>query len=284
MRLPDKITLKPGCRVVLRRNLQITQGWVNGALCEVLDMTQNCILVCKLGNPKNMYPIARTKQRIDIKGASYSILRSQFPVQLAYAVTVHRVLGLTVDSAILNNNVCASGQAYIALSRVSNLDDLTLWDFTPSAIKIAPYYKQLLEWCDSVDVIRPESYDGPPVRYPDRKHDDISCVTVDDDIEAILDIIYQTCEGTTMCHTNKQQRSHQRVTLLKVTVKQRWPRKNQELQSIKEVIEKLKERLNQKLKSPFRTCLPGREPMYQTKAQEVKRKLKLVQSLMLRAS
>ena len=100
--------------IVLRRNLQITKGWVNGALCEVLDMTPNCILVCKLGSPDNMYPVARTKQRIDIKGASYSILRSQFPVQLAYAVTVHRVQGLTVDSAIvtLNKNFFTSGQAY----------------------------------------------------------------------------------------------------------------------------------------------------------------------------
>ena len=69
-------------------------------------------------------------------------MRLQFPAQLAYAVTVHRVQGLTVDSAIvtLNNNFFASGQAYVALSRVRNLDDLTLWDFIPNAIKIAPYY------------------------------------------------------------------------------------------------------------------------------------------------
>ena len=206
MRLPDTITLKRGCRIVLRRNLQIPQGWVNGALCEVLDITPNCILVCKLGKPDKMYPIARTKQRIDIKGASYSILQSQFPVQLAYAVTVHRVQGLTVDSAIvtLNNNFFASGQAYVALSRVRKLDNLILWDFTPSAIKIAPYYKQLLEWCESVDVIRPTPYDGPCVRYPDRQNDDISCSTMDDDMEAALDIMYQKCEAATMPNTNKQ--------------------------------------------------------------------------------
>ena len=67
-------------------------------------MTPNCILVCKVGSPDNMYPVARTKQRIDIEGASYSILRSQFPVQLAYAVIVHRVQSLTVDSAIVTLN------------------------------------------------------------------------------------------------------------------------------------------------------------------------------------
>ena len=83
-----------------------------------------------------MYPVARTKQRIDINGASYSILRSQFPVQLAYAVTVHCVQGLTVGNAIvtLNHNFFASGRAYVALSRIRKLEDLTLWDFHKKTI------------------------------------------------------------------------------------------------------------------------------------------------------
>ena len=66
------------------------------------------------------------------------------------------------------------------MSRVRTADNLTLWSYTPSAIKIAPYYKQLLQWCDSVDVIRSPPYDGPPVRYPDRQHDQISCTTIDE--------------------------------------------------------------------------------------------------------
>ena len=105
-RLPDEIILKEGCRIVLRRNLNISEGWVNGTLYEVLYVTPNCILVCKLGQPNDGYPIPKTRQ-----GASYSILRSQFPVQLSYAVTVHRVQGLTVDKAIvmLNNNFFVSG-------------------------------------------------------------------------------------------------------------------------------------------------------------------------------
>ena len=200
MRLPDKLILKEGCRIVLRRNLQISEGWVNGAMCEILAMTPNCILVCKIGSADKKYPVPRTKQKIDIKGASYSILRSQFPVQLAYAVTVHRVQGLTVDKAIviLNNNFFASGQAYVALSRVRTLENLTLWCYTPSAIKIAPYYKQLLQWCDSVDVIRELPYDGPLVRYPDREHDQISCVTHSDETNDDLDTGYLSNAPITM--------------------------------------------------------------------------------------
>ena len=99
-------------------------------------------------------------------------------------MTVHRVQGLTVEKAIvtLNNNVFESGQAYVALSRVRKLDDLVLWNFSCSAIMLSPYYKQLLKWCDSVDVIRVPPYDGDPVRYPNRKHDNISCVIIPDDV------------------------------------------------------------------------------------------------------
>ena len=88
MRLPDVLTLKEGCRIVLRKNLQISKDWVNGAMCEVLLIIPNCTLVSKIGTPQDRHPVPRTIQKIDIRGASYSILRSQFPVQLAYAATV----------------------------------------------------------------------------------------------------------------------------------------------------------------------------------------------------
>ena len=49
----------------------------------------------------------------------------------------------------------ASGQAYIALSRVRTLADLVLWDFDPSVIQLDPFYQQLCQWMDCVDVINP---------------------------------------------------------------------------------------------------------------------------------
>ena len=67
----------------------------------------------------------------------------------------------------------ASGQAYVALSRVRSLHDLVLWQFHPSAIYVEPFYQQLLRWCDNVDVIRPM----PPteiVEHPERCDDRLS--------------------------------------------------------------------------------------------------------------
>ena len=126
-------------------------------------------------NPAHKYPVPRFRQQIEIHGASYSILRQQFPLQLAYGVTVHRVQGCTVQKAVvcLGEKFFASGQAYVALSRVRTLNDLVLWEFHPSAVYLEPFYQQLLQWCDNVDVIRPTPSAGI-VEHPERTHDFLS--------------------------------------------------------------------------------------------------------------
>ena len=156
-RLPDKLTLKLGAQVILCHNIDVDGGWVNGTLASVVAMHENCIVICKMNKPSDRYPVPRFRQKFEIPGCSYSILRTQFPLQLAYAVTVHRMQGMTVQRTVvkLNDQFFASGQAYVALSRVKHLKDLVLWDYCQSSIHILKFYKDLLEWCDCVDAIRP---------------------------------------------------------------------------------------------------------------------------------
>ena len=170
-RLPDELHLKVGARVVLWCNVNIERSWVNGTIAQVVCLAQNCIVLCQVDKPKECLPLPRFKQLITIAGASYHSVRRQFSVMPGYAVTVHRVQSMTVKKAVvlLNKKFFASGQAYLALSRVRNLEDLTIWRYHCSAIHILGFYRQLLRWCDAQDVIRPANL--PPVvnaAYPSR--------------------------------------------------------------------------------------------------------------------
>ena len=67
---------------------------------------------------------------------TFFIYQKQFPLILAYAVTIHKFQGLSLNSAIidLSNKVFSPGMAYVALSRVHSLDGLYLTDIDPSSI------------------------------------------------------------------------------------------------------------------------------------------------------
>ena len=65
-------------------------------------------------------------------------MRYQFPVTLAWAVTVHRVQGLSLDKAVvdLGRDIFCDGQAYVALSRVRSPEGLVLESFVSSSVKM----------------------------------------------------------------------------------------------------------------------------------------------------
>ena len=81
-----------------------------------------------------MVPIERKKATFTLKKKSKSsvaVTRTQFLLTLSYAYTVHKVQGISLSKAIVSLNLCKqksflSGQLYVALSRITNLDGLYL--------------------------------------------------------------------------------------------------------------------------------------------------------------
>ena len=70
---------------------------------------------------------------------NFYVYRKQFPLILAYAVTIHKCQGLSLDCAIvdLSDQVFSEGMAYVALSRVRSLDGLFLTAFDPKSIIVS---------------------------------------------------------------------------------------------------------------------------------------------------
>ena len=136
--LEAELNLAVGARVMLRRNIDTSQGLVNGALGSVTTISKECIQVTFDHTPKVPFKIERVRSRFQILRRFY-VYRKQFPLILAFAVTIHKCQGLSLDCAIvdLSSSVFATGMAYVAISRVRTLAGLHLLAFDPKSIKVS---------------------------------------------------------------------------------------------------------------------------------------------------
>ncbi|MEQ8303931.1 MAG: helix-turn-helix domain-containing protein [Cyclobacteriaceae bacterium] len=131
----SKLELKEGAQIMFIRNDSEGQMYFNGKLATVTEISDDSIEVT-LAESHVQFELKREKW----ENKKYTLNEktkdlddevigtfSQYPVKLAWAITVHKSQGLTFDKAIIDvSQAFADGQVYVALSRLRSQDGLVL--------------------------------------------------------------------------------------------------------------------------------------------------------------
>ena len=134
--LEAELTLAVGARVMLQRNIDTEQGLVNGAIGTVTAISSQKLMI-KFDHIDNPCTIEMVRGKF-LLTKSFFVYCKQFPVTVAYTVTIHKCQGLSLDCAIvdLSSNVFCAGMAYVAISRVRTLEGLHLTAFDSESISV----------------------------------------------------------------------------------------------------------------------------------------------------
>jgi len=134
---PNALCLKIGAAVMFTKN-NLKEKFVNGTLGIVEKFIEH-----------TKEPIVKTRdgRRIKVKTMDWTIEENgkvraritQLPLRLAWAITVHKSQGMSLDEAVMDlSNVFEFGQGYVALSRVRRLSGLYLLGWNEHAFKVHP--------------------------------------------------------------------------------------------------------------------------------------------------
>ena len=139
------IVIKNYARVMLLINLDFEKGLINGSCGTVLEIDEDYILILFDNG------VTSKIERHDFEfynNEELIAVRKQFPIRLAYGITIHKSQGMSLDKLVVDcSRIFEKGQAYVAFSRIKTFEGLYLHNFNPSRVmvdsKVANFYNHL---------------------------------------------------------------------------------------------------------------------------------------------
>ena len=138
---PYKLELKKGAKVMCTKN-NPEKGFVNGSVGEVVKFSSTTTFpIVRFTSEKGYVreiEIEPMEWSVDDGGKKVATIK-QIPLRLAWAMTIHKSQGMSLDEAMMDiSNVFEYGQGYVALSRVRTLAGLHLIGYNDMALKVHP--------------------------------------------------------------------------------------------------------------------------------------------------
>jgi len=147
--------LKIGALVMCTANIDMDRGICNGSQGIVIGFAEAAtavfpeeLMVRNTASTPQLVPVVRFANGVTMKVAPYPrqseeypcVVVAQLPLCLAWALTIHKIQGATLDLAEMDigRSIFAEGQSYVALSRVKTLDGLYLSEFNSTKIRANP--------------------------------------------------------------------------------------------------------------------------------------------------
>ena len=130
------LTIKEGAQIMfLKNDVSLEKRYYNGMIGEVVAVNDSEIYVKEKGSEEDFlllpeewgnYKYVLNEETKEITEVIEGTFR-QYPIRLAWAITIHKSQGLTFERAIIDaRNSFAHGQTYVALSRCKTLEGLVL--------------------------------------------------------------------------------------------------------------------------------------------------------------
>ena len=172
--VPMTLKLKVGAQVIVCRN-NCVNGCVNGTIAKVTELGDDYIRISLQDGREEYVAPAKWSNYEKVVNEETDEIENrevgcfvQFPIKLAWAITIHKSQGMTFDRMHfdLSGGVFASGQTYVAISRMRTLDGLTLSSaIMPHHIMVNPEVTEFYKTLNDYAVIDDELETGTAIKH-----------------------------------------------------------------------------------------------------------------------
>ncbi len=192
------LSLCIGAQVMLVTNLDLSRGLANGSRGMVVSfraIDNVPIVQFQRGDP------VAIEHQIWFSPDFPKVGRKQIPLRIAYAITIHKCQGATLDCALIDigKDTFEYGQAYVALSRVRSLESLYIYNFDARRVLAHPKVKEFYASIER-EKAKDKSITDDIISHVEERSespviDDIDC---DDKIEVVDDKVFDDSEPVEM--------------------------------------------------------------------------------------